>query len=475
MALVLADILTAHENSKIEFKRDSSNVQGIVREVIALANRTGGVIAVGVDDKTRDVVGVDDPQTVEQQIAQAVYDSTLPALVPDIVVTTDPGTGKEVVLVQVHHFQGPDPVMRTDGTCYERIGSSSKKVGPERVEAMRAERRGRTSFDQLPVMGVGVDALDLDDARRRYAERGTELTDGLIRTFEIATELNGALVPTNGGLLLFGHEPQTKHPDAVCLCARFRGVRKGTDIIDQDELRSGSMIVILDRMDAFIDRNNHTASVVRGPQRDNIRHYDPIVIREALNNAIAHADYSVDGAKFHVHMFDDRLVIESPGPWVTGIDVEEVQAGHSKTRNRVITRNLHELDYIEERGSFWGKALAAHEERGYPLPTWQDIGHSLRVILPIHPAAAGISPETPSPADGTEEPRGSRRRMLREDRFAQFEKFLASGPLSTAQVAELAGMTPRGARKILLEMQANGRVAASDHPPSSPLRVWSLS
>lgn len=465
MAISLADILASHENSKIEFKVSSARVQGIVREVIAFANRTGGVIVVGVDDKTRQVVGVDDPQTVEQQIAQAVYDSTVPALVPDIVVTTDPASGKEVVLVQVHHFQGPDPVMHTDGSCYERISSSSKKASPERIEAMRIERRGRSSFDQLPVMTAGVDALDLDDARRRYAERGTDLTDGLMRTFEIITEVNGEPAPTNGGLLLFGQQPQRVHPDAICLCSRFRGVRKGADILDQDELRSGSMLSILDRMDAFIERNNPTASVVRGRQRDNIRHYDPIVIREALNNAIAHADYSVDGAKFHVHIFDDRLVIESPGPWVTGIDVDEVRAGHSKTRNRVITRNLHELDYIEERGTFWGKALTAHEERGYPLPTFEDIGHSLRVILPIHPAAVAGGP---GPSHTTGAPTTGRR--TRRDRTPEILAFLAAHPGSdAAAVADALNISGRQARNYLNHMVASGALTEASGPSG---RVW---
>ena len=150
------------------------------------------------------------------------------------------------------------------------------------------------------------------------------------------------------------------------------------------------------------------------------------------------------------------MVIESPGPWVTGIDVEEVRAGHSKTRNRAIARNLHELDYIEERGTFWGKALTAHEERGYPLPTFEDIGHSLRVILPIHPAAAG-TPASPESGPGT----ARRRRMTREERFAQFEEFLAAGPLSTAQIAALAGITARGACEVLLDMQIAGDVGAS--------------
>jgi ATP-dependent DNA helicase RecG len=466
MAIVIADILATHENSKVEFKRDSSKVQGIVKEFIAFANRTGGVIVVGVDDKTREVVGVADPQTVEQQIAQAVYDSTIPQLVPDIVVATDPGSGKTVVLVQVHHHQGPDPVMHTNGTCFERISSASKPVGQERVEAMRTERRGRSSFDQLPAMSVGVDVLDLDDARRRFAERGTDLTEGLVRTFDIAVEVNGDLVPTNGGLLLFGYEPQKVHPDAVCLCARFRGAKKGTDILDQDEFRSGSMLTILDRMASFIDRNNPTASVVRGRRRENIPHYDQVVVREALHNAIAHADYSVDGAKFHVHMFDDRLVIESPGPWVSGIDVEEVRAGHSKTRNRAIARNMYELDLIEERGSFWGKATTAHEERGYPLPAWQDIGHSLRVILPIHPAATGAAPST-APSDGPQ-----RRRLSRSDRYAQILQVLERGERSTGEISKNIALGERQVQRLLREMEESGAVASNGEPDNSPALKW---
>ncbi|WP_414641174.1 helix-turn-helix domain-containing protein [Baekduia sp.] len=82
MTLILSDILAGHENSKVEFKRDTSNVQGIVKEFIAFANRTGGVIIIGVDDKTRDVVGVDDPQTVEQQLVQAISDLDRPITGP---------------------------------------------------------------------------------------------------------------------------------------------------------------------------------------------------------------------------------------------------------------------------------------------------------------------------------------------------------------------------------------------------------
>ncbi|HMJ34676.1 MAG TPA: ATP-binding protein [Baekduia sp.] len=291
----------------------------------------------------------------------------------------------------------------------------------------------------------------------------------------IAAEVNGDIVPTNGGLLLFGHMPQAVHPDAVCLCARFRGVKKGADILDQDEFRSGSMLELLKRMDAFIDRNNPRASVVRGRHRQNIPHYDPLVVREALHNAIAHADYSVDGATFHVHIFDDRLVIENPGPWVSGIDAEEVRAGHSKTRNRAITRNLHELDLIEERGSFWGKATTAHEERGYPLPTWEDIGHRLRVILAVHPAAMAPGTGASTGAAPSAGDNGRPTRTRRDRREEILAVLTAAGvPMALRDIAAAVGIQSRQTRNWLARMEEDGTVAVEGGGPAltDPIRRY---
>ena len=255
MALVLADILAAHENSKIEFKARVDNIQSIVREVIRLRQPHRR--------HDRDRRGRQVPRGRRRRRAQDRRSSRSPRACR----TTRPyrrwcpnrGHDRPRERQAGRAGAGPPLSRARSGdahrrSCYERISPSTKKVGAERLEAMRVERGGRSSFDQLPVLSVGLDALDVNDARRRYSERGTILSDALMRTFEITTEVNGDLVPTNGGLLLFGHVPQTVHPDAICLCARFRGVRKGADILDQDEIRSGSMLTILGRMDAFIDR-----------------------------------------------------------------------------------------------------------------------------------------------------------------------------------------------------------------------------
>ena len=45
-------------------------------------------------------------------------------------------------------------------------------------------------------------------------------------------------------------------------------------------------------------------------------------IREALTNAIVHADYSQRGAPIRVAIYDDRIEIENPGLLTGGLTLE---------------------------------------------------------------------------------------------------------------------------------------------------------
>ncbi len=57
----LKEILARHEGKTLEFKRDLSSPGPIIKTIVAFANTAGGDLVIGVDDQTRDVVGVADP------------------------------------------------------------------------------------------------------------------------------------------------------------------------------------------------------------------------------------------------------------------------------------------------------------------------------------------------------------------------------------------------------------------------------
>jgi predicted HTH transcriptional regulator len=62
----------------------------------------------------------------------------------------------------------------------------------------------------------------------------------------------------------------------------------------------------------------------------------PAAVREAVINAVVHADYAQRGASIRLAIFDDRLEIENPGLLPFGLTLDDLPRGISKLRNRVI-------------------------------------------------------------------------------------------------------------------------------------------
>ena len=57
----LIDLLKRSESKTLEFKRDLSSPDGVLRTIVAFANTAGGVLLLGVEDATRNVRGVAKP------------------------------------------------------------------------------------------------------------------------------------------------------------------------------------------------------------------------------------------------------------------------------------------------------------------------------------------------------------------------------------------------------------------------------
>jgi ATP-dependent DNA helicase RecG len=60
------------------------------------------------------------------------------------------------------------------------------------------------------------------------------------------------------------------------------------------------------------------------------------VIREALVNAVVHRDYSISGSDIKFAIFDDRIEITSPGALPRSLEIEDIIAGRSEIRNKII-------------------------------------------------------------------------------------------------------------------------------------------
>lgn len=200
-----------------------------------------------------------------------------------------------------------------------------------------------------------------------------------LRTLRITTDHQGLQVPTVGGVLLFGKDRTTHFPDAWIQVGRFHGTDRRR-ILDSAELRSYPATAIEEAI-AFVRRNTAREVVIEGARRADRWTYPLEAVREAVVNAVAHADYAQRGAPTRISIYDDRMEVESPGLLPFGLTVEEIKGGVSKLRNRVIGRVFHELGLIEQWGSGIQRMSAACERAGLPAPVLEEVATHFRVTL----------------------------------------------------------------------------------------------
>ena len=118
-------------------------------------------------------------------------------------------------------------------------------------------------------------------------------------------------VPTVGGVLLFGRDRLAHFPDAWVQAGRFAGVDRSR-ILDQTEILSHPSEAVPVAV-AFVEKHGLHGAHIGAVRRTSIRSLPPVAVREALVNALMHADYAQRGAPIRVALFDDRLEVENPG------------------------------------------------------------------------------------------------------------------------------------------------------------------
>lgn len=374
----LTQLLRRPEGKTLEFKRDLSSPAGFLRTVAAFANTAGGTIIVGVTDRTRDVRGVGDPLALEERAASLISDSIQPRLLPALEVIGF--RDRQLLAVRVYPSPSrPHFIKRTgrrSGT-YVRVGSTNRQADAQLIAEMRRFAIGE-AFDEWPMPEVNSEALDFRAASESFAPV-RRLRRGNLETLRLLTPHQGRKVPTIGGMLLFGRARLDHFPDAWIQAGRFAGTDKAT-ILDHVRLDMHPIRAIEEAV-TFVEKHSTRGAVIGRVRRRDRWSPPPEAVREAIVNAVVHADYSQTGAPIRIAIFDDRLEIENPGLLPFGLTLEDLPLGVSKLRNRVLGRVFHELGLVEQWGSGVQRMISACRKQGLPAPVWEEVGFRLRVTL----------------------------------------------------------------------------------------------
>lgn len=374
----LPERLRQHEGKTLEFKRDLSSPDRVMRTLVAFANGAGGVLLIGVEDGSRKVCGVPDVAKTEEQLANFIADRIEPRLVPEIHII--PFRKTHVLAVELFPSPSRPHYVKAVGYpagVYVRVGSTNLQADAAAVAELQRVVRGR-SYDEEPLPELNSEALDFRVASECFAPiRRLRRKD--LRTLQLLTAHQRREVPTIGGVLLFGADRLGQFPDAWLRAGCFEGTDKSV-ILDSANIKTSPVLAVAEAI-RFVQRNTRRALEVKGVRHREVWEFPVVALREAITNAFVHADYAQRGSPIRLAIFRDRIEIENPGNLSPGLTIEDIRRGVSKLRNRVMGRVFHELGLIEQWGSGIQRMFAACHAAGLPEPELEEIGSGFRVTL----------------------------------------------------------------------------------------------
>jgi len=367
----LDELIKKTEGKTLEFKQDISSPLPILKTMVAFANTSGGTIVIGIEDKSRAIKGVVNPLAQEERLTNLVADNIYPKLVPNIELVN--WKNKQLLRIEVYSSPILPHYLTKHGEekgVYVRLGSSNRQAGKEIIAELKriAERQ---SFDEMPMPKYSLENLDFEAIKEQFSNK-INLRKRDLKSLKITDCYQKKVVPTIGGMLLFGKNRTKLFPEAYIQCARFRGNEKG-DITDQLEIDKHLPIAAEDSVE-FLKKHALLEAKIESIRREDRWSIPLKAIREGIINAIVHRDYSLTGMPIKIARFDDRIEIINPGLLMNGITIEDIHEGVSKIRNRVIARTFKELGLIEQWGTGFRKMQTACAEYMLPGPMIEEIG-----------------------------------------------------------------------------------------------------
>lgn len=401
------------------------------------------VLLIGVEGRTRVVRGVDAPLDLAESVANPVRDVVAPSLVAEIELL--PFRGKQVLAVQVHLSQVRPHHVESEGPesgTYVRVASTNRRANADLIAEIRRSVRGE-AFDEQPMPELDSEGIDLRAASESFVGRGLVQRD--LETLRLVTDHQGRKVPTVGGVILFGSDRERYFPDAWIQAGRFAGADR-SHIVDRAEIRAYPVVAI-DQVSGFIERHTLGSVEIGRVHRTERWNLPRVAVREAVINAVAHADYAQRGAPIRVAVHDGRLEIENPGRLPFGLKDDDLEFAVSKPRDRVIGRVFHELGFVEQWGSGVQRMIAVCGGAGLPPPLFEELATRFRVTI--------FSEQTGPPVlDATDE--------------ALLARLAGGEGLSTRELAAVIGLSTRAARSSLARLVEARQLAEVGTSPNDP-------
>ena len=386
------------ETEVVEFKRAERNFddRDLGQYFSALSNeanlkgRPCAWLVFGVENHTHEVVG-------------SQYKNSRPALDAMKKKIADQTTGRHT-FVEIHELRyrnGKRVVMFEippapqgipidyQGHYYGRDGESLQALSMDKIERIRNQAKLKDWSAEI-IENASLEDLDpaaIVKARELYTNARKDKADE-IASWDDTTFLNKAKITirgkiTNTAIVLLGRE-ESEHLISPAV-AKIKWILRGPDNVERDYMIASCPFILA--VDKIYDKIRNLKYRYINPEYktlfpEEIDTYEPYVIREALNNAIAHQDYTL-GGQINVVEYDDKLVFSNKGSFIPG-NIERVlvsDAPEEQYRNQFLATAMVGLKMVDTIGSGIRKMYYYQRQRLFPLPDYDLSNNRVEVTI----------------------------------------------------------------------------------------------
>jgi len=448
--MTLQDIIKG-ESKNVEFKVElPKKSEKYMKSVIAFSNTSGGKIVIGIDDESKEIIGVNEKEVfrIMDSIANAVSDSCEPQIMPDITFQTI--DDKCVVVVKIYPGSSRPYFLKSagkDNGTYIRVAGTSRPADAIKIRELEMEGVN-LSWDELTCVGYEVtgDAVNrlcrdikqymMDSATTDEDKKAVrDVTKEHLLNWKVLKQTEGEIMATNSFVLL----TSSYFRFSKIQCALFKGTER--DIFIDKKEYSGALYEQIESAYQFVLRHINLGAEIEGIVRKDFYELPIGAIREMIVNAVCHRNY-MDNSCVQVAVYDDRVEVTSPGMLYGGLTLEEAMNGRSKIRNRAIAEVFSRMEIVESWGTGIRRIMNRAKEYGLTEPEFQEIGDTFRVNL--------YRKADKKPIKADKKPiKVNREKMI-------LDYVRENGSISNREARELLGLAESTTKRVLKELVERG-------------------
>ena len=452
--MTIEDILSREEGQTFDRKSIRIKPKDLAVTIIAFANADGGDLVLGITDGKKEIEGVDDDQKVLNEIRRTPFDFCIPSVNTQVeMLPCVDRTGKDNHVLVFHI----EPSMRVYANqadeVFLRVGDKSKKLSfDERFQLMND--KGQTCYEETAVYSAELNDIDMtlvDDycQKIRYGKSSLEF---LTENHGYIIEKNGKLHPTIVTLLLFGKKPQDFLPRASVRFIRYEGTEEktGTEMnVIKDVIFEGPVREQIDKSVAFLATQIKERTYLGADGKFVTEaEYPEFVRQEMIVNACCHRDLSITGTDIQVKLFDDKLVVESPGNLPGLVRPDNIRHTHF-SRNPRLARYLKTYKYVKEFGEGVDRMCREMEADGLLPIKYYKNDFILRAVAWSKNAKVDSSDKVAISSDKVAIKWSEVKEKCSPNTIKILEHLVKNASISNAIAREITGLSSPGVRKIL--------------------------